>query len=58
MIEVYKYGGNILKSEYNRKKIYEFLKSKIKEGIKMFLVVSASIRTIRTLGNNLFTILQ
>lgn len=41
MIEVYKYGGNVLKSEENRKYIYEFFKNKIEKGIKIFMVVSA-----------------
>ncbi len=41
MIEVYKYGGTILKDESKRKKIYKFLKNKINEGIKIFMVVSA-----------------
>jgi len=41
MIEVYKYGGNLLKDEENRKKIYEFVKKKNSEGIKIIMVVSA-----------------
>jgi len=41
MIEVYKYGGNILKEESNRKKIYQIFRNKIKKGIKIFMVVSA-----------------
>lgn len=41
MIEVYKYGGNLLKDEDKRKDIYEFLKSKKEIGIKIVMVVSA-----------------
>ena len=41
MIEVYKYGGTVLKEEKNRKKIYEDIKDKINEGNKVFMVVSA-----------------
>ena len=41
MIEVYKYGGNLLKDESNRKCIYEFLKNKKEKGIKIVMVVSA-----------------
>lgn len=41
MIEVYKYGGNLLKDEDTRKKIYEILKDKIRQGVKIFMVVSA-----------------
>ena len=41
MIEVYKYGGNLLKDKSNRKKIYEFIKKKNSEGIKIVMVVSA-----------------
>lgn len=41
MMEVYKYGGNILKEEGNRKKIYSFFKDRIKKGHKIFMVVSA-----------------
>lgn len=41
MIEVYKYGGNLLKDESNRKKIYDFIKKKNSEGIKIIMVVSA-----------------
>ncbi len=41
MIEVYKYGGNLLKDENNRKRIYEFIKSKKEKGIKIIMVVSA-----------------
>lgn len=41
MIEVYKYGGNLLKDENNRKKIYNFLKKKKENGIKIVMVVSA-----------------
>lgn len=41
MIEVYKYGGNILKDENNRKIIYNFIKDKNKNGIKIIMVVSA-----------------
>ena len=41
MIEVYKYGGTILKDESKRKKIYKFFKNKINEGVKIFMVVSA-----------------
>lgn len=41
MIEIYKYGGNVLKVEDNRRKIYDSFKEKIKKGIKIFMVVSA-----------------
>ena len=41
MIEVYKYGGTILKEESNRRKIYKEFKDKIKKGNKIFMVVSA-----------------
>lgn len=41
MIEVYKYGGTVLKEEKNRIKIYENIKDKISKGIKIFMVVSA-----------------
>lgn len=41
MIEVYKYGGNLLKDKNNRKKIYNFIKCKNNEGIKIIMVVSA-----------------
>lgn len=41
MIEVYKYGGNLLKDENKRKLIYNFLKDKKNNGIKVIMVVSA-----------------
>lgn len=41
MIEVYKYGGTVLKEEKNRIKIYSDIKDKINKGIKIFMVVSA-----------------
>jgi aspartate kinase len=41
MIEIYKYGGNLLKDENTRKVIYEFLKTKNELGIKVIMVVSA-----------------
>ena len=41
MIEVYKYGGNLLKDENKRKLIYEFFKEKKEKGIKVVMVVSA-----------------
>lgn len=41
MIEVYKYGGNLLKYKGNRKYIYEYLKDEISKGNKIFMVVSA-----------------
>ena len=41
MIEVYKYGGNLLKDENKRKLIYNFLKDKKNKGIKVIMVVSA-----------------
>ena len=41
MIEVYKYGGNLLKYKENREKIYNFIKERIDEGNKLFVVVSA-----------------
>lgn len=41
MIEVYKYGGNILKDEAKRKMIYENIKQKKELGIKIIMVVSA-----------------
>lgn len=41
MIEVYKYGGNLLKDSNNRKAIYDFIKDKNKQGVKIIMVVSA-----------------
>jgi len=41
MIEVYKYGGNLLKYKENRRKIYKFIKERISKGNKLFIVVSA-----------------
>ena len=41
MIEVYKYGGNLLKDEGNRNSIYNFIKYKLEKGIKIVMVVSA-----------------
>lgn len=41
MIEVYKYGGNLLKDEDNRKVIYNFIKNKKENNIKIIMVVSA-----------------
>lgn len=41
MIEVYKYGGTILNDKTNRERIYKFLKRKINDGVKIFMVVSA-----------------
>lgn len=41
MIEVYKYGGNLLKDEDNRKAIYNFIKNKKENNIKIIMVVSA-----------------
>ncbi len=41
MIEIYKYGGTLLKDENIRKEIYKFLKSKKEQGIKVIMVVSA-----------------
>lgn len=41
MIEVYKYGGNVLKNVNNRSIIYDSFKEKISEGMKIFVVVSA-----------------
>jgi len=50
MIEVYKYGGTLLKSENTRKEIYDFLKTKKEEGTKIIMVVSAFGR-----GNDCFS---
>ena len=41
MIEVYKYGGNLLKDKQTRIEIYKFLKKKKQQGIKIIMVVSA-----------------
>ena len=41
MLEVYKYGGTLLKDEYTRKSIYSFFKEKRAKGIKIVMVVSA-----------------
>lgn len=41
MIEVYKYGGNLLNDKNNRSKIYEDLKKKKEKGIKVIMAVSA-----------------
>ena len=41
MIEVYKYGGNILKDEVKRKEIYDFFRQKKENGTKIIMVVSA-----------------
>lgn len=41
MIEVYKYGGNLLKDENNRRTIYDFIKEKKEKDIKIIMVVSA-----------------
>lgn len=41
MLEVYKYGGTVLNDKKNRERIYKFLKRKINDGVKIFMVVSA-----------------
>lgn len=55
MIEIYKYGGNVLKIKQNREQIYEYLKQRIEKGVHIFMVVSAFGKNDDTISTDLLS---